>query len=217
MADASRRRLTASLAALAGLAFSGAGVLALSGDLWSPGAAGARPAATAGTAPVAAVPVRRDTWSSHAATARGAGRGPARPVAVVVPALGVDAALDPIGLQDGSLTPPADPTRVGWWGARPGSPNGTAVLTGHTVHAGGGAFDELEDLRAGDEVSVRAAGSTLPYQVRSVRVLTREQLARRSSGLFDQSGSPRLALVTCEDWDGQAYRSNVVVVAVPLD
>ncbi|MDT0187911.1 class F sortase, partial [Microbacterium sp. ARD31] len=182
-----------------------------------PHAAGPRPAARSGTAPAAAVPAGHDTRSPRTAPARGAGRGPARPVAVVVPALGVGAALDPIGLQDGSLTPPADPTRVGWWGARPGSLHGTAVLTGHTVHTGGGAFDELEDLGVGDEVSLRTAGRTLDYEVRSVRVLTRAQLARRSSALFDQSGRARLVLVTCEDWDGQAYRSNVVVTAVPLD
>jgi LPXTG-site transpeptidase (sortase) family protein len=220
VADASRRRrLTAGLAALAGLALLGTGVLALSGDRWSPGATGARSAAAPGTAQVAAVPVRRETRSPHGASARGAARGPARPVAVVVPALGLDAAVDPIGLQDGSLTPPADPTRAGWWGggARPGAATGTAVITGHTVHTGGGAFDDLEALAPGDPVSVRTARRTLDYEVRSVRVLTREQLARRSSALFDQSGPPRLVLVTCEDWDGRGYRSNVVVVVVPLD
>lgn len=130
----------------------------------------------------------------------------------------MEAPVEPIALRDGSLTPPADPTRVGWWagGARPGAATGTAVLTGHTVHTGGGAFDDLEVLAPGDAVSVRTAGGPVDYEVRAVRVLSRDQLARRSARVFDQSGAPRLVLVTCEDWDGHAYRSNVVVTAEPV-
>lgn len=142
----------------------------------------------------------------------------ARPRLVVVPALGVRAAVAPIGLDGHSLTPPADPTRVGWWtgGARPGAPSGTAVLTGHTVHTGGGAFDRLDELVPGDDVRVRRTGGTVAYEVRSVEVLSRAELAHRSAGIFRQVGAPRLVLVTCEDWDGTAYRSNVVVSAEPV-
>jgi LPXTG-site transpeptidase (sortase) family protein len=120
-------------------------------------------------------------------------------------------------LQQGALTPPADPRQVGWWteGAAPGADTGTAVLTGHTVHTGGGAFDDLEDLAAGDEVLVRTARGPIGYVVDSVRVLGRGELARRSAAVFDQAGAARLVLITCEDWDGTAYRSNVVVTARP--
>jgi len=141
-----------------------------------------------------------------------------RPRVVVVPTLGVRAAVSPIRLDGHALTPPADPTRVGWWtgGARPGARTGTAVLTGHTVHTGGGAFDRLDDLVPGDDVAVRTAGGAVTYVVRSVQVLSRDDVARRSAGIFRQTGAPRLVLVTCEDWDGTAYRSNVVVTAAPV-
>ena len=65
-------------------------------------------------------------------------------------------------------------------------------------------------------VTVRTAGGRVAYEVQSVRVLSRDELAHRSAGIFRQVGEPRLVLVTCEDWDGTAYRSNVVVAAEPV-
>jgi hypothetical protein len=35
--------------------------------------------------------------------------------------------------------------------------------------------------------------------------------------VFGRTGPPRLVLITCEDWDGTEYRSNVVVTAEPVD
>jgi LPXTG-site transpeptidase (sortase) family protein len=141
--------------------------------------------------------------------------GGLRPSTVALPALGVRAEVDPIDVAGGTLTPPADPRRVGWWagGARPGTARGTAVVTGHTVHDGGGAFDRLDELAPGDRVVVASAAQQVRYEVASVRVLSRAELARRHRSVFRQDGPGRLVLVTCEDWDGTAYRSNVVVVA----
>lgn len=141
----------------------------------------------------------------------------AAPDVVVVPALGVRAQVDPISVVDGALTPPDDPSRIGWWsaGARPGSTVGKAVLTGHTVNAGGGAFDDLETVAAGETVVVESVRGRLVYDVTSVRVLSRAELARENRSIFSQDGPHRLVLITCEDWDGVAYRSNVVIEAAP--
>ncbi|SFB30750.1 LPXTG-site transpeptidase (sortase) family protein [Nocardioides alpinus] len=140
-----------------------------------------------------------------------------RPAGVDVPVLDVAAPVLPIGLEDGALTPPADPQQVGWWseGARPGASVGSAVLTGHTVHTGGGAFDDLETVVPGDDVVVRTDRGPITYEVDSVRVLGRGELARDSAEIFEQHGAARLVLITCEDWDGTAYLSNVVVIATP--
>jgi hypothetical protein len=54
------------------------------------------------------------------------------------------------------------------------------------------------------------------YEVASVQVLSKAELARRSASLFSRSGPGRLVLVTCEDWDGTGYLSNVVVTARPV-
>lgn len=151
------------------------------------------------------------------------GRAPAvtpgvRPEVVVVPALGVEAPVVPIRTVAGVLTPPPDPQQVGWWsgGARAGASEGAAVVTGHTVHTGGGAFDDLETLSPGNRVMVRAGADALAYRVGTVQVLSRDELARRSGEVFGPTGPPRLVLITCEDWDGTGYRSNVVVTASPL-
>lgn len=126
--------------------------------------------------------------------------------------------MTPIRTEDGALTPPSDPQQVGWWsdGARPGAAEGAAVVTGHTVHTGGGAFDDLDTLAPGDRVVVRSASDDVGYRVTSVEVLSRDELARRSADVFGRTGPPRLVLITCEDWDGTEYRSNVVVTAEPV-
>ena len=156
---------------------------------------------------------------------RGAGRpegqeasqAAAEPVRVVVPQLGIDAAVVPVASSAGALDPPPDPQVIGWWsgGAVPGAASGSALLAGHTVHDGGGALDHLEDVRRAALVRVRTARGTLDYRVRSVRVLDKAALAAQATRLFSQEVDGRLVLVTCEGWDGSGYRSNVVVTAIP--
>lgn len=142
---------------------------------------------------------------------------PGAPRRVVVPALGIDAPVDPVGAPGGTLVPPSDPTRLGWWapGARPGDV-GSVLVAGHTVSTGGGALDDLETLVAGDRVHVQTVNGRRTYVVTQVRTLGKGDLARRSQQLFRQDGPSQLVLVTCEDWDGSAYRSNVVVTARPV-
>lgn len=146
---------------------------------------------------------------------------PARPAAgtprrIALPAIGVSAAVEPIRLEGSTaLDPPADITRVGWWadGARPGARTGTALLTGHSVHTGGGVFDDLDQLIAGDSVRLHTPRGLITYEVTSVETLGNEQVAERHRELFDQDRPGRLVLVTCADWDGARYLSSVVVTA----
>lgn len=142
---------------------------------------------------------------------------PGAPVRVRIPVLGVDAPVQPVGTRDDTLVPPADPTRLGWWaeGAKPGARTGSALVTGHTVHTGGGALDDLETVEPGDRVVVRTRDDTLRYVVRQVRVFSKGTVADHAERLFSQDVRGRLVLVTCEDWDGSRYLSNVVVVATP--
>jgi LPXTG-site transpeptidase (sortase) family protein len=117
---------------------------------------------------------------------------------------------------DGVLVPPGDFTVAGWWadGPVPGARRGTAVITGHTVHTGGGVFDDLADLEAGDLVVVMRRGSDLVYTVRSVRTLDKSRFARRADALLSPDAPGRLALITCGEWSEDAYLSNVVALAV---
>ena len=140
------------------------------------------------------------------------------PVRLVVPPLDVDTAVEPIAAAGAVLTPPGDPRRVGWWrdGARPGDGLGSILVTGHTVHTGGGAFDHLGRLRPGDRVDVGTAHGWRHYRVTQTLFLTTGQLAARSAALFAQDGPERLVLVTCAAWDGAEYAGSTVVLADPV-
>lgn len=141
---------------------------------------------------------------------------PGTPVEVRIPRLGVVAGVLPVATRGEVLVPPSDPTELGWWadGARPGDP-GRALVAGHTVNAGGGALDDLETLERGDRVAVGSKAGGTRWVVESVEVLGKDDISRRAEQLFTQEGPARLVLLTCEDWDGTAYLSNVVVVARP--
>jgi LPXTG-site transpeptidase (sortase) family protein len=142
---------------------------------------------------------------------------PGVPRRVVIERLRMDAPVVPISTVGNALTPPSDPQQLGWWsaGARTGARQGSALVTGHTVHTGGGAMDDLERLRTGDRVTVYTSRGIIPYDVRSVNVFGKGSIARHAQRLFSQEVRGRLVLVTCEDWDGTRYLSNVVVVAKP--
>ncbi|MGZ5403032.1 MAG: class F sortase [Nocardioides sp.] len=142
---------------------------------------------------------------------------PGAPERLEVPALDIDAPVVPIGAPGGVLTPPSDPQTLGWWadGARPGARHGSALVTGHTVSAGGGAMDDLEELERGDRVWMRTDRGRIAYDVRTVVILGKGDLAEQAQRLFDQRVSGRLVLITCEDWNGAEYLSNVVVTATP--
>ena len=142
------------------------------------------------------------------------------PQRLVIRAIGVDARVVPVSVgSDAVLDPPADYREVGWWdaSARPGDGRGQTVVTGHTVHTGGGSMNRIGRLRPGQKVDVVTRKGTMRYRVRRVQVLGQAALAKASVRLFGQrGGSGRLVLVSCTDWNGASYDSNVVVLAAPL-
>jgi LPXTG-site transpeptidase (sortase) family protein len=133
----------------------------------------------------------------------------------VIPSLGIDNPVIGIGVSNGVLLPPNDPQVLGWWndGAKPGAVTGGALITGHTVHTGGGAFDNLDTLKPGNRVTVRTAKGKITYRVSGVTIYPKESLARHAQKVFSQDGPGRLVLITCDDWTGTVYLSNVVVYA----
>ena len=143
--------------------------------------------------------------------------GAGAPLRILIPSLDIDAPVIAVVTEGRSLDPPPDPTVLGWWsqGSRPGDVRGSALIAGHTVHDGGGALDELEEIPAGAPIAVRTVNGVVRYAVESVDVLDKDTIARRAPQLFSQDVPGRLVLVTCEDWDGVGYRSNVVVTATP--
>ena len=213
-AGSGRRRHRLATVALAVL---GAALVLVGVTRWHDDAAhrdGAASALTTTTAPAPAL---------APATARvpqevQAPRRPGAPRGVRLPTLGVSAPVVPVRSVGRTLVPPSDPSMLGWWadGARPGARRGSALIAGHTVHgAAKGALDDLDRLRAGDPVTVTTDGRTVRYRVVRVQVFSKGRIARQAAQLFTQSGRGRLVLLTCADWDGSGFLSNVVVTARP--
>ncbi|HEY3005089.1 MAG TPA: sortase [Kribbellaceae bacterium] len=149
--------------------------------------------------------------------ARSGNADPGSPRRILLPQIGVSARVIRIRAEGGALTPPSDPRVVGWWssGARPGATIGSAVMTAHTVHTGGGAFDDLDRLRVGATVTVITNTGRITYVATSVSNYPKRSLAKHAAEVFDQTTRGRLVLVTCEDWNGEVYLSNAVVIAEP--
>jgi len=166
------------------------------------------PSAAASTSPVTTG--TSDPVASPAYT----GEAPRR---LRVPTLGIEARVLPVPVLDGILVPPADPQELGWWsdGAGIGGDRGGALITGHTVHTGGGAMDHLADLEVGDEVTVETRRGEAAYRVVSVTYFPKQTLADHAGEVFDQTGPHRLVLITCDNWNGSTYDGNTVAIAEP--
>lgn len=144
------------------------------------------------------------------------------PQSLRIPKLGIDAAVEPVGLApDGSMDVPSSPATVAWYrpGSRPGEP-GNAVIAGHLdSETGPAVFWRLRDLRPGDEVRVvDDAGEDRTFLVLSTERFgtARPPIAR----VFGRGNIARLNLVTCGGtWDSAAgrYRERLVVFTVAAD
>ncbi|MGY1679347.1 class F sortase [Geodermatophilus sp. SYSU D01176] len=142
------------------------------------------------------------------------------PVRLVIPRIGVDTPVVPVGLNaDGTVTvPPADPAApAGWYrfGVPPGEP-GPAVLLGHVDrHQGPAVFSRLSALESGNDIAVRREdGTTVVFVVESVRTHPKSEFP--TEAVYGPTVEPVLRLVTCGgdfDRDRRTYLSNVVVYA----
>jgi len=149
--------------------------------------------------------------------------GQAIPRRLRIPSLGVDAPVDPVGVQpDGSMVVPERTRRVGWYryGPAPGSAQGSAVVAGHVDSAqeGRGALFRLRSADVGDEVRVALSdGRTVRHRVTGKETIVKRRLPTQR--LFTREGPPRLVVITCGGpfvEDLGAYRDNVVIVAEPV-
>jgi sortase (surface protein transpeptidase) len=189
-----------------------------------------RPEAAAG-APVAEVlapppvpssePAVRPAVPTRPAAPAPSEQSPA-PVRLAVPALGVDTAVDAVGVEaDGRMILPADVDRVGWYRFGPGlsADQGSIVIAGHVDSAeqGKGAFFRLGSMRPGDRITLTGASGSKQF-----KVVGRERYAKTKIPLdkyFARDGALRLTLITCGGpFDSKTghYRDNVVVTATPV-
>jgi hypothetical protein len=143
---------------------------------------------------------------------------PGVPTSFAIPALGVDATIEPVAATaDGIAVPRIG--RAGWFdaGPRPGEP-GRAVLIGHidgkTLP---GVFEHIPEIANGTEIYVRDdEGAVHRYAVVGKLQVPKTQFP--ASAVYGPSKRPVLVLVTCGGVyvPGEGYSSNVIVYARSL-
>jgi sortase (surface protein transpeptidase) len=187
----------------------------------------AAPAVTGAATVVPSAATTRAAATAPSTSAAGVGafrsvrtyQGVALPQRLRIPAIGVDTAIEGVGLAaDGTIAPPSGWHVTGWYdrGPRPGQA-GPAVIVGHVDSRSGPAvFYRLAQLRPGDVVHVdRADRTTARFRVVEQRQVPKDQFPVE---LYAPTLQSSLRLLTCggsfDDRTGH-YRDNLIVSAVP--
>jgi LPXTG-site transpeptidase (sortase) family protein len=145
---------------------------------------------------------------------------PGQPKMLAIPRLDLKMPITAVTVDDkGAMAIPARPTEIGWYvhGPRPGSARGSAVLGGHvdSREYGVGPLAGLQQLRRGDEISIKTNTGTERYRVSTVRLISKQDLDPRD--VFKRDGEPLLRILTCGGTYRRSggYQANVVVTARP--
>ena len=140
-------------------------------------------------------------------------------ISLEIPALDIDAPIIgvPFSTDEWDLT---------WLGNRAGWLAGTAfpswagnsAITAHVYDANGqpGLFNNLGNLKWGDQVIVHAYGQAYVYEVRSVDKYIQP---KDTSSVFKHEDYPWLTLITCQGYDdvSDSYRWRIAVRAVQVE
>ena len=137
-----------------------------------------------------------------------------------IPAIGVDVAqLVPLALDDQrqpEVPPEATPEVAGWYvlGPAPGDP-GPAVILGH-VGANGtpGVFYRLQELQAGDRITVDHNGQPVEFEVYERQQASKDEFPR--DRVFGSTAGAELRLVTCGGALNSAehsFEDNIIIYA----
>lgn len=138
------------------------------------------------------------------------------PTRLKIPSLGIDAAVDYMGLtKTGDMDTPTDLTEVGWYkyGPLPGNA-GSAVISGHVIgkHGVSAVFNNLHKLQVGDTFYVTdSSGQSTGFAVQQLRTYAQDE---QPNEVFTSTEGSHLNLITCSgDWDPveHHYLSRLVV------
>lgn len=138
-----------------------------------------------------------------------------RPVSLTIPALGLDAPVERLGVDSNQhLEVPSDPGTAGWYreSSAPGAA-GAAVIAGHvTWDQEPAVFFDLGDLRPGQRVHVRRAdGRTAIFAITKIKEYAKDEFP--TDLVYRPVDRPVLRLITCGgqyDGDRDTYTANVV-------
>ncbi len=137
------------------------------------------------------------------------------PTRIEIPAIGVDAYIEQVGIYGGVMGTPAGPMNVGWYPdyGSPGSGSGV-IMAGHVDYytIGPAVFYSLSSLGAGSQIYVTGpSGEGATYAVTGSAVVGADASAESVFG----GGGDSLTLITCGgSFNGVAYDSRTIVYAV---
>ena len=156
---------------------------------------------------------------STASTALTASTTPLVPVRLLIPSIGVNAAVEQVGKKaDGSMGTPSKFGDVAWYapGSAPGQP-GNAVIDGHVNNAltTAGVFQHLSQIALGDTITVvNASGTPMSFTVTNIEEYPTNTAPAAS--IFATTGPSQLVLITCDgDWvqSAKSFNQRLVVFA----
>lgn len=138
------------------------------------------------------------------------------PHRIVIPAIGVDAIVEQVGvIENGQMGVPESFETVGWYseGPMPGE-RGNTVISGHVDSRNGPAvFFELKNLEPGDEIQVfNKEEESLTYVVDLIETYGEGEAP--VDAIFDYSFQSNLNLITCTgtfDRSVREYSDRLVV------
>jgi len=121
------------------------------------------------------------------------------PVRIVIPAIGVDASVIPLGLNpDRTMQVPSNLADTGWFapGPEPGE-QGAAVIVGHlNSKQGPGVFANLSRLKPGGAITVYLqGGSKVRFVARSMLRVAKSRFP--TDLVYATTAQPTLRLITC--------------------
>lgn len=135
------------------------------------------------------------------------------PTSLEIDSIGVSAPIISLGLNsDGSQEVPKSVNDIGWWklGSKPAEA-GNAVFVGHKYSRGDGVFDNLDELKKGETITVKGSKGSADFVVENMEKVPVQEFGNIASSIYRTSGDPKLVLMTCGDFDGKNYGSTVIV------
>ena len=140
-------------------------------------------------------------------------------IRIRIPAIEVDAGIEPLQIDgNGVLPPPTTNEGTGWWrdGPEPGE-RGSAVIAGHVDSFYGPAvFFRLIEISPGDEIFIdRRDGSTAVFT--AVRIEQHDKESFPTQAVYGVTPDPQLTLITCGgefDDTTRRYLDNIIVYAL---
>ena len=127
---------------------------------------------------------------------------------IVVPAVGIDAEVNPVGyvFRDGRLQYDVPRREAGHYvgTADPGMP-GNAVIAGHVTNRGAKAvFEHLPEVKAGDLIRLYSGEQSFEYQVTGIRVVAADAV-----DVMAATPDATITLITC--FPDENFRERLVV------